>query len=830
MKLGWLLLAAFLLAGVSALHEQGQSRLERRTEVRSQLAALLARARAGSPADEVLEMMEYLERGVLDEMKGANLTFSRQHPQCTLDAAKLLKQAEETETRRKALVAERRSEEQLEASVRATSASTTARRKAAQAATEDAKQRIAAGTARRAADKVAAERTAAESEAVLQLLRDVKSQVSGGADGDDGDAEDGDGSGGDVDVAAVLLQLDAVRGLRARAAAALSAAAVDDGDSVSSAAALQRVHSVINKLLEEFDTQAMQAAEAEKAAAGKWQQETLPSLQKLQAASEKTTADLQAREIVLAGSIASHVRRVAQLQGELDTIVALQKTTAAQHKEKRAACASLQATFSARMSEWKDELATIGEGRQFVVKQLDGKLARAAAALNYKWQALPFGDCSVRCGGGRRERVVECVTTLGTIVPDALCDLASRPTDFQACALQPCSVAHALHGELQLPVVSADAPRCVEVAFPVAFKDDVDSVRVFVTVTHAAAPSSKPRHAPVLAWVEATTLHSFRTCARGLPGAGASDRDLRIHWFAFEASQFTQADSKTVNARADGLPVCEHVVFRTGFAQPPLVHAAVSLRSSVAGSMHAAATSWLHAVTNEGFVLCVAVEPSEGDGDGDGDDAATAVRVDWMAFAPSQLPTDSGSAAQPRLGACTRIPFTSDWATAPEVQLTMAFPNADADNSNAATSPAAAAWVERITPHAFHACSSALPEEDSEDATAAPQLNWFAVPAHYELVQPDGDGEQLVAADGDDGDDADGDSGDDGAPFGDEADDDAGDDGSDDDSDDDDGDADGIGIDALEVLNADVAADEEDVLRAIAKSDRLTHVPLVDIE
>lgn len=60
---------------------------------------------------------------------------------------------------------------------------------------------------------------------------------------------------------------------------------------------------------------------------------------------------------------------------------------------------------------------------------------------SYFWNSLPWGDCSVLCGGGTQTRTVNCMSSEGAIVEDSIClaVVGERPITSQPCNTAACS-------------------------------------------------------------------------------------------------------------------------------------------------------------------------------------------------------------------------------------------------------------------------------------------------------------------------------------------------------------------------------------------------------
>jgi len=58
--------------------------------------------------------------------------------------------------------------------------------------------------------------------------------------------------------------------------------------------------------------------------------------------------------------------------------------------------------------------------------------------ISTTWIAQSWGACSVSCGSGLKERRVHCVDTRGGLVPDARCNVMSRPDSDAFCNAGPC--------------------------------------------------------------------------------------------------------------------------------------------------------------------------------------------------------------------------------------------------------------------------------------------------------------------------------------------------------------------------------------------------------
>ncbi|XP_023343110.1 thrombospondin type-1 domain-containing protein 4 [Eurytemora carolleeae] len=56
-----------------------------------------------------------------------------------------------------------------------------------------------------------------------------------------------------------------------------------------------------------------------------------------------------------------------------------------------------------------------------------------------EWVAQPWGQCSVTCGSGVKERRVHCVDTRGGLVPDSRCEKLARPDSEGFCGMGPCT-------------------------------------------------------------------------------------------------------------------------------------------------------------------------------------------------------------------------------------------------------------------------------------------------------------------------------------------------------------------------------------------------------
>lgn len=56
----------------------------------------------------------------------------------------------------------------------------------------------------------------------------------------------------------------------------------------------------------------------------------------------------------------------------------------------------------------------------------------------YAWNAGPWGDCSLACGGGTQTRSVLCQLSNGTTVADGLCPAGTKPLNSRACNVDSC--------------------------------------------------------------------------------------------------------------------------------------------------------------------------------------------------------------------------------------------------------------------------------------------------------------------------------------------------------------------------------------------------------
>jgi len=70
--------------------------------------------------------------------------------------------------------------------------------------------------------------------------------------------------------------------------------------------------------------------------------------------------------------------------------------------------------------------------------QVDNRLRSSQTQLSADWVAQPWALCSVTCGSGVKERRVHCVDKRGGLVPDARCNILSRPDSEAFCHAGPC--------------------------------------------------------------------------------------------------------------------------------------------------------------------------------------------------------------------------------------------------------------------------------------------------------------------------------------------------------------------------------------------------------
>ncbi|XP_008144491.2 A disintegrin and metalloproteinase with thrombospondin motifs 9 isoform X1 [Eptesicus fuscus] len=110
-----------------------------------------------------------------------------------------------------------------------------------------------------------------------------------------------------------------------------------------------------------------------------------------------------------------------------------------------------------KSGDWSECLVTCGEGHkhrqvwcQFGEDRLDDRICdpqtKPASVQTCQqpecasWQAGPWGQCSVTCGRGYQQRVVQCIIgTYGVSVVDVnVCNTAARPTEVQDCELPSC--------------------------------------------------------------------------------------------------------------------------------------------------------------------------------------------------------------------------------------------------------------------------------------------------------------------------------------------------------------------------------------------------------
>lgn len=61
-----------------------------------------------------------------------------------------------------------------------------------------------------------------------------------------------------------------------------------------------------------------------------------------------------------------------------------------------------------------------------------------SCSSSYAWNAGPWGECSLTCGGGTRSRSVICQMNNGTTVSDSSCSAGSKPVSSQACNVDSC--------------------------------------------------------------------------------------------------------------------------------------------------------------------------------------------------------------------------------------------------------------------------------------------------------------------------------------------------------------------------------------------------------
>ncbi|KAH0627867.1 hypothetical protein JD844_008401 [Phrynosoma platyrhinos] len=71
----------------------------------------------------------------------------------------------------------------------------------------------------------------------------------------------------------------------------------------------------------------------------------------------------------------------------------------------------------------------------------------------FKWRAEPWNECPVSCGGGIRQRVVQCISMEGYLATEeSMCEHKTKPTDMQKCNQQDCTEsAGRLHSTAEEP-------------------------------------------------------------------------------------------------------------------------------------------------------------------------------------------------------------------------------------------------------------------------------------------------------------------------------------------------------------------------------------------
>ena len=70
-----------------------------------------------------------------------------------------------------------------------------------------------------------------------------------------------------------------------------------------------------------------------------------------------------------------------------------------------------------------------------IYKKVNNKLR---PVWGYEWEALPWEECSVSCGGGTQTRDVQCKRSDGIYKPDGYCVEAPKPIMQQTCNTQSC--------------------------------------------------------------------------------------------------------------------------------------------------------------------------------------------------------------------------------------------------------------------------------------------------------------------------------------------------------------------------------------------------------
>lgn len=68
----------------------------------------------------------------------------------------------------------------------------------------------------------------------------------------------------------------------------------------------------------------------------------------------------------------------------------------------------------------------------------DSQVNNDIPIIQADWVAQAWAACSVTCGSGVKERRVHCVDTRGGLVPDARCNILSRPDSEAYCSAGPC--------------------------------------------------------------------------------------------------------------------------------------------------------------------------------------------------------------------------------------------------------------------------------------------------------------------------------------------------------------------------------------------------------